>query len=100
MHTTGRDLPETDHAFNIDFETFTWNHIGDAATAQLTPERRAVIDTLNESTVGPLTPTQIANTADLKVDNVKHLVKRMVNDGLIKNHGDGTYGPIGKGSTW
>ena len=98
MHTTGRDLPETDHAFNIDFETFTWNHIGDAATAQLTPDRRAVIDTLKAN--GPSTPTQIANATGLNYDSVKHLVKRMVNDGLIKNRGDGTYGPIGKGSTW
>jgi hypothetical protein len=26
-------------------------------------------------------------------------VKRMVNDGLIKNYGGGAYGPIGKEST-
>jgi predicted transcriptional regulator len=98
MRATGRDLPEAEYAFNIDFDSFTWRFIGDAATAQLTPERRAVIDTLNEN--GPSTPTQIADTAGLKLDNVKHLVKRMVNDGLIKNHGGGTYGPIGKESTW
>ncbi len=97
MRVTGRDLPEAEHAFNIDFDTFTWRFIGDAATAQLTDERRAVIDALDD---GPLTPTQIADTTGLKVDSVKHLVRRMTNDGLIKNHGDGTYGPIGKGTAW
>jgi RecA-family ATPase len=96
MRATGRDLPETEHAFNIDFDTFTWNYVGDAATARLTPNRRAVIDTLDEN--GPSTPTQIADTAGLKLANVKHLVRRMANDGVIRDYGDGTYGPV-KGAT-
>jgi predicted transcriptional regulator len=92
MHVTGRDLPESDHAFDLDFDTLTWRYLGDPVLAQLTPERRAVIDTLNEH--GPSTPTQIADTAGLNYDSVKRLVRRMTNDGQIKNHGDGSYGPV------
>jgi hypothetical protein len=91
MQVTGRDLPESEYAFNIDFDTFTWRFIGDADTAQLTDDRRAVIDAIAN---GPLTPTQIADTTGLKVDSVKHLVRRMTGDGLIKNHGGGHYGTV------
>jgi predicted transcriptional regulator len=92
MRATGRDLPEAEYAFTIDFDSFTWAFIGDATRAQLTPERRAVIDTLDEN--GPSTPTEIANDAGLKLANVKHLVRRMANDGVIRNHGGGRYDAI------
>jgi hypothetical protein len=91
VSATGRDLPETEHAFAIDFDTFSFRYGGDAATAQLSEERRAVIHALAS---GPLTPTHIANATELKVANVKHLVGRMSNDGLIKKNGDGTYNAI------
>ena len=67
-----------------------------AISPQYLEARVAVIDALDEN--GPSTPTQIADATGLKVDNVKHLVKRMASDGLIRNHGDGTYGPV-KGAT-
>jgi len=92
MQVTGRDLPEAEYAFDVDFDTFTWRFIGDATTAQLSNDRRAVIDAIDD---GPLTPTQIADATGLKVDSVKHLVRRMTKDGQIRNHGDGSYGTVG-----
>jgi len=91
MRTVGRDFPEAEHAFSIDFGTMTWKFLGDATLAQLSVERRDVIAAVAVSR--PMTPTQIAEVTGLKVNNLYRLVGRMTDDGLLKNHGDGTYGP-------
>jgi hypothetical protein len=91
LRTTGKDFAESEHAFSVDFETMTWTSLGDATIAQLPVDRRDVIAAVAVS--GPMTPTQIANATGLKANNLYGLVGRMVDDGLLKNHGDGTYGP-------
>jgi len=98
LYATGRDIPETSHAFSIDFSTFAVSYNGDAAVALLGPKQRAIVQTLTDD--GPNTPTGIAEAVDRKVDAVAHMLKRMVRDGHVRNNGDGTYESIGKGSTW
>jgi hypothetical protein len=89
LRVTGRDIPEAEYAFDADLATYTWRYLGDATLAQLSDDRRSVFDTIE----GPMTPTQVAAATGLKYDNVKKLMPRMADDGLIRNLGDGTYGP-------
>lgn len=79
MHAFGRDFPEAEHAFSIDFATMTWKFLGDATSAQLTENRRGIIAAVAVS--GPMTPTAIAAATGQRVNNVKPLLKRMVYDG-------------------
>ena len=92
LKVTGRDIPEAEYAFDVDYTTYTWRYLGDATLAQLTENRRAVLDAFDAE--GPMTPTQVAAATRLKYDNVKKLLPRMADDGLIKNLGDGTYDEI------
>jgi hypothetical protein len=90
LKATGRDIPESEYAFDIDFDTLTWRFLGDAETAQMPPTRRAIVTTLTEAD-GPLGPTEIAKRAGLEVNTVKSSVLRMVTDRVIRAKGDGTY---------
>lgn len=91
LKVTGRDIPEAEYAFDIDFATFTWRYLGPANLAQLSDDRRAVLDAIE--TAVPSTPTEVAALINLKYENVKKLMPRMADDGLIRNLGDGRYGP-------
>ncbi len=94
LKVTGRDIPEAEYAFDVDYATFTWRYIGDATVAQLTDDRRAVIHSLEHN--GASTPVAVAEDTGLKYENTKKLLPRMATAGQIKNLAGGRYEPLNR----
>jgi hypothetical protein len=88
---TGRDLTERELALTFDAELGTWRVQGDAARYATTPERRAVLDLLDQH--GSLTPKRLADLTDVNHDNAKQLLRRMAKAGEVDTDGSGTYLP-------
>ncbi|NTU84007.1 MAG: AAA family ATPase [Chloroflexales bacterium] len=71
--------------------TCQWVKLGDAKEHQLSEQKRAILDTLEEAG-RPMRLADLVRSADMKYNNCIQLTKRMLADGLIvKRDSDGTY---------
>lgn len=74
-----------------DSVTCQWIKLGDAKEHQLSEQKRAILDTLEESGKA-MRLADLARAADMKYNNCIQITKRMVQDGLIvKRDSDGLY---------
>lgn len=92
LAVTGRDLDEAEHALTFDSTLGTWRLLGDARRYATTPERRQVLELLDEHQA--LTPKGLADLSGISHDNAKQLLRRMAKSGEVDTTGDGTYLPL------
>jgi hypothetical protein len=86
-----RDLGERKDALRFDGNTGTWTMLGDAAEYALTNERRLILEAVRE--LGTAGPTAVADFVGdgVKVNSVRQLMAKMVNDGTLASNGRGQY---------
>jgi AAA domain-containing protein/IclR-like helix-turn-helix domain-containing protein len=94
LHGKGRDLIEIEKALTFDAESCLWRMAGDAVPVRRSAERAAVLDAITEARE-PLTPTDIAATTRMRVPNVKFLLRKLLDEGVIERAAYGRYGPKG-----
>jgi hypothetical protein len=93
----GRDIEEVKKSVQFDAGSCTWNVIGDADAVRRSVERSAIIKAFEEANGEPLGPRQIAEAAGMKAGNVRQLMMKMKNEGIIKVSSYGKY-VLSKGS--
>jgi AAA domain len=94
LHGRGRDLIEVEKAMTFNKDSCTWTITGSASEARMSHDRRAILNAL-AANGEPATPAEIAALANLKPGNVKHIVIRMLRDGLLVKADRGKYAAAG-----
>ena len=86
LYGRGRDVEEIETAVDFDKATCRWKVIGAASDVRRSDSRNAIISAIEEG--GPLTPVEIGVATDLKPDNVRKLLWKMVrSNDVIKTVG-------------
>ena len=94
LKVTGRDIEEAEYPLDFDSHIGTWRLLdGPASDYEVSDERRAILAAVRDAE--GLGPKAIAETSGVKHDVVKHLVRKMVDDGLLDTDGQGHYFPAG-----
>jgi hypothetical protein len=91
LHVSGRDVDEQELALKFDKDTGRWTIIGDAQEHRQSETRRSVFGLL--SVQGPMTPKEISDELGIKRNAVKQMLRRMLDDGVVKGAGGGRYAP-------
>ena len=90
MYVRGRDIEEAEHAITFDKQACRWTILGDAAEVHRSAERGSILAVLREA-AEPMGPSDIAAAAEMKVENVKMMLHRMVAAGEVEKVGRGQY---------
>jgi AAA domain-containing protein len=90
LHGRGRDLIEIEKAMEFDADTCIWRIIGEASAVRRTSERNTILYAIKEATE-PLSPSDVAAATDMKVANVKFLLRKLLEEGAIERVGHGKY---------
>src|SRR5215212_4905519 len=89
----GKDIEEPQElALGWDAITCSWTAQGDAATYRLNKERREIIELLIREDE-PMGPKAVAELLGKSYDATKQMMKRMSDDGQLKQEGYGKYVP-------
>jgi hypothetical protein len=91
LRVTGRDVEETDYALRFAADIGTWTLLdGTPAEHEASETRREILHVLRDEP--GLGPKAIAErVGPEKLDSIKHLVRKMVDDGQLDTDGDGHY---------
>ena len=93
----GRDIMPLEIGLDFDAENARWNVLGDASTAFMGDERKAILDVLGR--LGEAGPKDIADHTGLSHDSVRQLLRKMVEQGAVNKIGYGSYTPAHTGHT-
>jgi hypothetical protein len=88
LYGRGRDIEELEKA--LKFDAGRWSVLGDADDVKRSDQRRKIIAALEESRL-PMKPGEIATATSLKGENVRYLLRKMVEAGEIEKLAYGTY---------
>ena len=83
LHGQGRDLAGLEKALTFNTNACTWAICGDATEVRRTAERRAVLEAVREAGE-PVGPKDIADATGMKTQNVKFLLRKLHNEGAIR----------------
>lgn len=90
LRVTGRDVEEAEYALSFDGSTGTWQLLdGPAAHYQVSDERRRILEAV--SGADGIGPKAIAEVSGVGYDVVRHLVRKLVDEGLLDTDGAGHY---------
>jgi RecA-family ATPase len=90
LHATGRDIEEQELALRFHADEGHWALLGEAREYAMSSERRAILTHLQE--VGTArTPKEIADALKGKRGSIRHLVRKMHDEGLLQSDRTGTY---------
>lgn len=90
LYGRGRDLVEIEKAMAFDKIGCTWAITGEVMEAKQSAAREKILDALIE--IGePASPSEIAAVAHARVDNVKHLLRKLVEAGIVCKPEPGKY---------
>jgi hypothetical protein len=87
----GHDIEEVKKSVQFDAGTCTWNVIGDADAVRRSAERSAILKAFEEANGEPLGPRQIAEAVGMKGVNVRQLMSKLKQEGIIKVSSYGKY---------
>jgi len=90
LYGRGRDIEEIETAVEFDKDVCRWRVLGNATEVRRSDERKAIIEALSNVSE-PIGPSEIAEDAGMKAENVKVLLRKMVTDGEVKKEGRGKY---------
>ena len=93
----GRDIMPLEVGLDFDADTGKWSVLGDASTAFVSDERKAILDTLGD--LGKAGPKEIAERINVPYDSVRKILGKMVDQGQVKKTGYGSYTPLHSGHT-
>jgi hypothetical protein len=86
LYVTGRDIEhEEDHALQFHGETCTWSSVGNVHEAQLTRERREIVEFLRVN--GPSQPKEIAEALGKNRTTTRRLLQKLFADGHVRGDG-------------
>jgi hypothetical protein len=86
LHVAGKDIEEEkEHALKWDAALTCWVLMGDAEDFRLTDQRRAILDAFREFG-RPATSAEASNHLDEPYENVRKLVAKMEDEGLVYHH--------------
>lgn len=88
LYGRGRDIEELEKALR--FDAGRWSILGDADDVKRSDQRRKIIAALEEASL-PMKPGEIATAASLKGENVRYLLRKMVEAGEVEKLAYGTY---------
>jgi hypothetical protein len=94
LHGRGRDLIEIEKAMTFNPDSCTWAGAGELGEVRASNARKAILAAMREIEL-PASPADIAAGANMKRDNVKKLLGRMIDDGSIKKSDYGKYDLVG-----
>ncbi len=89
-HVRGRDVEEAELALEFDSSNMCFNLIGDAREYSLSSERRDII-TLLRNNGKHMKLKDIAHAVGKESSNVRHLLKKLVDDGFVRQCKQGEY---------
>lgn len=88
LYGRGRDVEEVEKALR--FDGGKWSVLGNADDVKRSDERRKIIEALGNYG-SKQSPKEIAEATGMKVNNVTHLLRKMVKSGELVKDGYGTY---------
>jgi AAA domain/Bifunctional DNA primase/polymerase, N-terminal len=90
LHGKGRDLEEIEKAVTFDKPACTWRIEGEAAAVRRSGERQTVLDAITEAKQ-PIGPNDIAIATRMKPGNVRFLLYKLAQEGVIESPAYGRY---------
>jgi AAA domain/IclR helix-turn-helix domain len=90
LHGRGRDIEDLEKAVQFDESTCVWTVLGGAASVRYTGERAAVLTALQEAG-GPMSLADIAAASNMKANNARQLLLKLIKDGVVLKAGHGKY---------
>src|SRR5262249_52438464 len=87
LYVRGRDIEEAEHAVAFDKPTCRWSILGEASEVHRSNERNRIIAAIKESGEDTLGLQEIVDRTEMRDDNVRKLVGRMVETGELERHG-------------
>jgi DNA-binding transcriptional ArsR family regulator len=90
LHISGRDVEDDPKALLWDDQTFTWTILGDAEEVREKSTREKILAALSAKGE-TLSPSEIAEDADLASNTVAQTLRRMEKDGLVQSPHRGQY---------
>lgn len=97
LYGRGRDVEEVEKSLR--FDGGKWSVLGNADDVKRSDERRKIMEALGNCG-SKQSPKEIAEATGMKVNNVNHLLRKMVRSGEIVKDGYGTYSvPPGQSGT-
>jgi RecA-family ATPase len=90
LHVTGRDVESRKLALSLDRATLRWTLMGDAKDVMATENQQAIYDALRESDQA-LGPKELAGAIGHTEANVKKVLPKLVDQGLIRKVKYGKY---------
>ena len=90
LHGRGRDLVEIEKAMTFNPDACTWTIAGELSDVRASSARKDIIAAMREIEL-PASPAEIATAADMKPNNVKKLLLKMVQDGAVEKANYGKY---------
>ncbi|WP_320195559.1 AAA family ATPase [Agrobacterium rosae] len=88
LYGRGREIEEVETSLKL--EHGAWKVIGPASEARLSDERKAIIDIVAGADK-PLSPSAIAEALNTDENNIKQLLRKMVNAGELEKRKRGQY---------
>jgi RecA-family ATPase len=86
----GRDIDEVEKAITFNRQACTWAIEGDADAIRRSRQQQAILAALREAD-GPQSPQQLAAATGMKQVNIKFLLGKMVQGGVLRRVGYGRY---------
>lgn len=90
LRITGRDITEQELALKFQADEGVWEYLGEAREYAVSGERRQILDYL-EMLQKPASPKQIAAAVGGNYDSTRHLVRKLMAEGLVVNESYGQY---------
>jgi AAA domain len=88
----GRDIEGDTLAAEFNKNTCRWALLGDAAVMRMSRERQAILTALEDAEPEPLGPSAISTASGVKADSVRHLLRKLETDGLVRKDQKAGYG--------
>jgi AAA domain/RepB DNA-primase from phage plasmid/IclR helix-turn-helix domain len=92
LHGKGRDLIEVEKAMSFDRNSCLWRIEGDAGPIRRSSERTSILNAITEAGQ-PIGPTDIATATGMKAGNVRFLLLKLMQEGVIEKAEYGKYRP-------
>jgi RecA-family ATPase len=90
LHGRGRDLVEIEKAMAFDADACLWRIAGDATAVRRSRERNVALDAIVEAKE-PIGPNDVAAATGMRAANVRYLLGKLVEEGLIEKVSYGKY---------
>jgi hypothetical protein len=90
LYGRGRDIPEIETAMEFDRNCCRWKILGNASDVRRTDQRKEILDTLYDA-IELMSPSDIADAARMRRNNVKQLLHKMAKEGEVVKSGRGKY---------